>query len=176
MCAVQSAGCCGHSAPRLRRRWRQSRGRQAEAVERVRAELPFQERNGIVGGEDPLLKAGFGADAVDLRFHFSGSSGRRSAEASSSSLGCGLRQFVDAERPAAWPGELRGAEVAGGEIEQGQGRAFAGRTCEAREVIVAFGARAGSIAVPGVRTRVTSRRTIFLVSLGSSICSQMATR
>ena len=31
-----------------------------------------------------------------------------------------------------------------------------------------------SIAVPGVRTRVTSRRTIFLVSLGSSIWSQMA--
>jgi len=35
---------------------------------------------------------------------------------------------------------------------------------------------AESSAVPGVRTRVTSRRTIFLVSLGSSIWSQMAMR
>ena len=36
--------------------------------------------------------------------------------------------------------------------------------------------RAESTTVPGVRTRVTSRRTIFLVSFGSSICSQRAMR
>jgi|GEM_PF-6820016 len=35
---------------------------------------------------------------------------------------------------------------------------------------------AASTAVPGVRTRVTSRRTMVLVALGSSICSQRATR
>ena len=31
------------------------------------------------------------------------------------------------------------------------------------------------VAVPGVSTRMTSRRTSFLVREGSSICSQMAT-
>ena len=43
--------------------------RQAEAFERVRAQLPFQQRNGVIRGIDPLFQAGFGADFVDLRFH-----------------------------------------------------------------------------------------------------------
>ncbi len=56
---------------------------------------------------------------------------------SSSFAGLGLDQLVDAEAHAPGPGELGGAEIAGGEIEQGQGRHWA-RDVEGGEVVVAF--------------------------------------
>ena len=94
---------------------------------------------------------------------------------SSSSLGWALISSSTQKPMLPGPGELGGAEVAGGEIEQGQGRHWAGDV-QGGQVVVPFRSQRRIEAVPGVRTRVTSRRTIFLVSLGSSICSQMATR
>ena len=40
---------------------------QAESVERVRAQLPLQQGNGVVGGEDPLLERSLRSRLLDLR-------------------------------------------------------------------------------------------------------------
>ena len=49
------------------------------------------------------------------------------------------------------------------------------RATAARKLFSLASIKPAPVAVPGVSTRITSRRTIFLPGPGSSICSQIAT-
>jgi hypothetical protein len=49
------------------------------------------------------------------------------------------------------------------------------RATAARKLFSFGSTSVAPVAVPGVNTRITSRRTIFLPGPGSSICSQIAT-
>ncbi len=80
--------------------------RQPKAFEPVSPQLPFQERNGIIRGVDPLLEAGLGADLVDLRFQLRVERGHFRGE--QQLAGLGLDQLIDAEADASRAGELHG--------------------------------------------------------------------
>ena len=80
---------------------------------------------------------------------------------------------------ACGPGKFGGEKFAGGEIDEGQAdggcRALTFVRTAARKLFSRASRTATSVAVPGVMTRKTSRRTSFLPGPGCSICSQMAT-
>ena len=71
--------------------------------------------------------------------------------------------------------ELGGAKLAGGKVERGKSHALAGLRNRGARKLFSSELNDESAAVPGVTTRVTSRRTSFLAMRGSSTCSQMAT-
>ena len=70
------------------------------------------------------------------------------------------------------------AELAGGDVDVRDGRRASPFDARRPRDSCSRASAAGShsVAVPGVTMRVISRFTSFLVSFGSSICSQMATR
>ena len=164
---------------------------ESEALQREHAKMIFHQRNGIVGGEDPVVerslapagegrKLGGGHARSDRR-------GGRGSHGSKDGLRgrgleerqrCGVEQLARAQGlqlvgdPAVGIGtaEFGGAEFAGREIERGEAevRSCCAWRATAQRKLFSSEPSWESAAVPGVTIRVTSRRTSFLVSLGSS--------
>jgi len=159
----------------------------------------FNQGDGVVGGEDPVVERSL-APAREGR-KLGGRKARRGREGigrrrSGGEAGLGRGGLEERQRGGVeefarrrvctrrrrggrvGAGEFGGAEFAGGEIEGGEaegGNRTAAVTATAQRKLFSSEPSCESAAVPGVTTRVTSRRTSFLVSLGSSTWSQMAT-
>jgi len=93
---------------------------EAEAFERVDTELTLDEREGEVAGPDPIVNAGAGGNAVELR-------GELRTGGSDDLAGTGLEDFINGLLASAGTGELGGAKFAGGDIEQSDGAESFGR-------------------------------------------------
>ncbi len=84
---------------------------EAEAVERADVHLAFEQRNSVIAIPDPVLDAGAGGDARELR-------GRIGAGGDQHLAGGGHQQLIERLRAGVGPLELGGAKFARGNVKQ----------------------------------------------------------
>ena len=95
---------------------------EAEAVEGSGLQLPFEQRDRVVGAEGPGIQAGLGTDGIKsgaerLRRQRREEGSLRGEKQLGRLLAC---EFIEAKRSCRIPLKLCGAELASGEIEQGK--------------------------------------------------------
>ena len=178
---------------------------EAESIETGYAEMLFEQARGVTCLENPIVEARFhAAEAVHFIRGGNGEQRDRLGEqdfarAQDAEFVAQTRVCLFACKFGG--AKFAGGEVDVGEanrVFRAAGRGFSGRCSDRRsgavpaaDAALAPAARLRetaarklfsldstselAVAVPGVSTRITSRRTIFFPGPGSSICSQMAT-
>ncbi len=118
---------------------------EAEALEGLAAKLAFEEGQGEVGGENPVVDGGAGFDLSEERLESGGVGfgAKGTGGGGEDELGGGdAEEFFKDLGDGAGSGKFGGAEVAGGEVEEGETGGVAGDV-DCGEVIGLLGGESG---------------------------------